>query len=1030
MLAASTSFAVAIPTATVAITPASLNDGDTATVTIRFSEAVSGFSNANLSISGGMISALSTSDNITWSATFTASTGGASRPNNVIAVDMSTVKNVQGEFGAGTVNSNVYSINAGVPLITTATLAQGGVGQAYLQTIAASGGANPYTFSITSGGLPSGLALDTTNGVISGTPSAAGSFTITIRATDAVAQTATKSFTLLISAPTLVMNPTSIPNGSAYAAYSQSLSVSGGTEPYTFGTNVAGLPAGLHMSSAGLLSGTPTVAGSFTFTVQATDRTTGTGAPFTATRSYTLTISAPMIAITPGSLANGTAGQSYNAALTANGGVAPYTYSIISGALPNGMTMSSAGVLSGTATVSGIFPLTVMATDTNGMTATQAYMLTIAAPVLSIAPSTLVPATVGTSYNQTFSASGGIAPYTFTTSGGALPPGLTLNAATGVLSGAPTVAGSYGFTITATDAAHFTANAAYTMTVGDALPVAVADTATTLAGQPVTIRVVDNDTGAISAIAIDSPPSKGTAAVSGTAIIYTPANDFSGTDSFRYTATGPGGTSAPATVTVSVKARPVALSRRISVDAGTTVVVDLTEGATGGPFTAASLVSVSPSSSGTASVAARQLTFTPAFTFDGTATVVFTLSNAFAASAPTALYFDVKGRPDPSKDSEVTGLLTAQADSAKRFASNQTRNFNSRLEQLHDEGDRRRNSMAIRLGYSSDDRLEQDRQFDDLLQNDPVARSGKSSDGVPDFSVHNYAPDDKARGQGAQPQGDINLGRLAVWTGGYVNFGNRSDGNLSLDYTTAGVSAGMDYRFSKSLVAGFGVGYGRDATDVGANGTESRAHAYSGAVYASYSPLKSVFLDGLIGGSWLDFSSRRYETPTGNMAFGDRNGHQMFGSVTASYEQRSAAWLVSPYGRFDFSRSWLGSFTERGTDAYILKYGDQTVDTLAGIVGLRLEYAIPMDWGVLKPGARLEYTHDFEGSSRVSLGYADIQGLPYGYRTDDSGHDYATLGLSLDASINDSWTTNLNYRTTFGMDSQNHAFALRAGRKF
>jgi outer membrane autotransporter protein len=240
----------------------------------------------------------------------------------------------------------------------------------------------------------------------------------------------------------------------------------------------------------------------------------------------------------------------------------------------------------------------------------------------------------------------------------------------------------------------------------------------------------------------------------------------------------------------------------------------------------------------------------------------------------------------------------------------------------------------------------------------------------------------------------------------------------------------MDYRFSKSLVAGFGLGYGRDATDIGANGTESRAHAYSGAVYASYQPFKSTYLDGLIGGSWLDLSSKRYETASGTFAMGDRSGTQIFGSITASYEKRDDAWLISPYGRLDFSRSWLDGYTESGSGAGLLRYGSQTVDTVSGIAGLRVEYAVTTDWGTLKPGARIEYVHDFAGSSQVSLGYADTGGLDYVFQTEGKGSDYVTLGASLDAALSGSWTARFDYRTAVGGVGQSHALGLKVGRNF
>ena len=175
----------------------------------------------------------------------------------------------------------------------------------------------------------------------------------------------------------------------------------------------------------------------------------------------------------------------------------------------------------------------------------------------------------------------------------------------------------------------------------------------------------------------------------------------------------------------------------------------------------------------------------------------------------------------------------------------------------------------------------------------------------------------------------------------------------------------------------------------------------------------------------------RFVTPTGAYAAGSRGGAQLFGSLTAAYEFRDDAWLISPYGRAEFSRSWLDGFTETGGGIYGLTYGDQTIDTLSGVLGIRASYAIPMDWGVLKPGARAEYTHDFAGSSRASLGYTDIGGLPYSIDVRPTVRDYVTLGLSLDMQFDSGWNLGLDYRTGFGgSGNQDHTVAAKLGVRF
>ncbi|MBG3852704.1 putative Ig domain-containing protein, partial [Xanthomonas hortorum pv. carotae] len=171
-----------------------------------------------------------------------------------------------------------------------------------------------------------------------------------------------------------------------------------------------------------------------------------------ASRSYTLTIAAPVIVVAPTALPAATRGTAYSQVLTASGGTAPYTYAVSAGSVPAGLTLASNGTLSGNPTAEGSFNFTVTATDANTFTAAQAYALTVASPNLALPASTLPAGTAGQAYAATIApATGGTAPYSYALSAGALPTGVVVDVATGALSGTPTVAGTFNFTLTATD---------------------------------------------------------------------------------------------------------------------------------------------------------------------------------------------------------------------------------------------------------------------------------------------------------------------------------------------------------------------------------------------------------------------------------------------------------------------------------------------------------------------------------------------------------------------------------------------------
>jgi gliding motility-associated-like protein len=388
-----------------------------------------------------------------------------------------TVTATDSSTGAGAPysGSRSYTLVVAAPLtlIAPSTLTAGTVAAAYSETISASGGISPYTYIIAAGALPAGLTLSSA-GALSGTPTAGGTFNFTITAigssTGAGApHTASRAYALIIAAPTITLPATSLTNANVGVAYNRTLNLAGGgTAPYTYAITAGALPAGISLSSTGTLSGTPTGTGTFNFAVTATDASTGSGPYSSAPRGYTLTVSAPTIAIVPPTVTGGTVGMAYSQTFTASGGTASYSYTITAGALPAGLSLSGTGTLSGTPTSGGTFNFTITATDANTFTGAQAYSLTIGIPTIVVSPSTLTMASVATSYNQAISASGGIAPYSYAITAGALPAGLSLSSA-GALTGTPTAGGSFNFTITATDAAGgsgpYTGSRAYTILV-------------------------------------------------------------------------------------------------------------------------------------------------------------------------------------------------------------------------------------------------------------------------------------------------------------------------------------------------------------------------------------------------------------------------------------------------------------------------------------------------------------------------------------------------------------------------------------
>jgi len=282
------------------------------------------------------------------------------------------------------------------------------------------------------------------------------------------------------------------------------------------------------------------------------------------------------IALSPATLPNGSTTTTYSQTITASGGSAPYAFTVSAGALPPGLTLSTAGELSGPPGQGGSFDFTVTATDAKGCQGSRAYTLVVDCPTISLTPAT--GALPGGLYGQlyalsAFTASGGAAPHSFAVTAGVLPPGFLLASDGNLTSHTPTTTGAFSFTITATDAGGCTGSAAYTLTVrpvaaGDTYGTGVGNTQFVVAGSCpsaistpnvcVTGTVLGNDSGpAVLSASLFSAPANGAVllAANGT-FTYTPNVNFAGpSDSFVYTLTDGNGATNTAAVTVNLSGR-------------------------------------------------------------------------------------------------------------------------------------------------------------------------------------------------------------------------------------------------------------------------------------------------------------------------------------------------------------------------------------------------------------------------------------------------------------------------------------------
>lgn len=1051
--------------------------------------------------------------------------------------------------------SRSYTLIAEPPELEIGTLfgLEGTAGSEFDEAIFVYGGTEPYSVALSAGRLPTGLSL-TADYRISGTPTEAGSFPITLTATDStqiVPATVSADFVVTIAPPELRVSTHGL-DGVLNMPFSDQVIAEGGIAPYRF-TLSGALARGLRLDpDTGVIDGTPTEVGEFNVSITVVDSTTGI--PGTLTSPYGLTINGPTLNLTPaaGGLPPGTAGVGYRQAFIASGGIGPYRYSIQQGSgLPPELRFDASGQLSGTPTAAGTYAFSVTAvdeTDSGVGPVTHAYQLTILAPEIRVVPPSLPNATRALPYSQTLVASGGTAPYGFSITYGVLPQGLVLTRA-GVLAGTPTTAGNTMFVVSATDALGFTGGTIYEMRVVEIPPQAINDTATAIAGTPVNIAVTANDAGPFASIAIATAPVSGTAVVSGFDVVYTANPDFVGTDTFTYALTGPGGR-AQATVTVTVGAIPVARSRSLHAVAGVPIDVDVTEGATGGPFTAATLITIVPANSGTADIAqvgsganaryvmtyfplsdyagaaavtftlgngfatsavatiafdiaprpdppitppevaaalgvqteveqsvdptstvsaptARsrsvdtvagvpvdveltegatggpftsatlveltpassgtvsivevgsdasvryRLTYTPKAGYAGAATATFTLGNGFSTSAVATIAIKVAPRPDPSRDAESRGLLSAQVESAQRFATTQANNFQQRMERMHGAGESRGFSNGLSAATQT------------YCPHEVGAMPGRRCE--------RRAGDTRSADMPQARRKDSNAA-FGVWASGMIRSGNQDarNGDANVDFETDGVSVGADYRLNDAFAFGGGLGYGRDESDIGDSDSRGEADAFTLALYASYSPGDRWFVDMLLGYQSLGYDLRRHVAANDSIVDGSRDGAQWFGSLSAGADMQRGNWQFTPYARMDVARATLDGYSETGDPLYALAYGDLDVDSATGNAGLRIEYRRETDWGAFSPQWRLEYQRDFKGNGAQAMQYADAPSGPfYRMRSSDFDRSRLMLGAGLSFSADNDWSFKLDYRGLIGSGAdRDHGLQFEIGKRY
>jgi len=1004
-----------------------------------------------------------------------------------------TLTNPTGTSGPHTINVTVVGVNS-------AATASGRTNNAFSYTITTNGtpsGANPYSVT---GTLPSGVTLDTATGVISGTPAAgaAGTYPVTVAVNTtigAVNKAVTITITGITSAATI--NGT---QGTPITTYTITTNgTPSGANPYS--VSVGTLPASLALDTAtGQITGTATNAGitnitlsvvttvgtvtlpvtvniAFAGTPAITGPPTATGTVGTAITMVQLVATNPPITsyaatgLPPGlSLAAGSgqitgipmqsqaSGNSnvFNVSVSATNGAGPggssalaftinpnvvpavsgatltpsqnvaFNYDVRAGnvtnlpvsvpitgfaatGLPTGLSINAAGIISGTPTVSGSFTAQVTATNAVGTSTNATFTINVTPTVVPLISSpTAVTGTIDTPITPVSIVASN--PPVTAYGGTGLPPGITVNPTTGLISGAPTSHGTFNATLTATNAAG-PGSLAVTFTIA-AVPAAASaasmtvqlNTATTLDLAPFVVGT------SITGVRIVTNPTYGSVTTSGTRVTYTPRTDYFGADAFTYAAFGAAGESAPAAVTVSIVGRPDP-TRQQNVVGTVSAQVQAAQ-----QFARAQISNFSR----------RLEALHRGGRGSGTAQAPNRNAPVAAVSAPVDPFGEVgDGAATRHADaSAIDAIVVAPTVQTRSAATTREVRANSPTDPASARtGSGAFPSMVVGPGQGGG--VWSPATPPGVVDTSPLATreargaplqipgAGWAADVMSVIATRSLNVAQLASSAGASTPPSSTIGATDFWIEGSINFGHRGPAASGgqIEFSTSGLSFGVDRRLSDNLIVGIGVGVARDKTEIGTDGTKSIAKGASVAAYGSYQPTQNTFVDVLIGAGTINFDTERFVSPINAYAKSDRDGTQIFASLAGGYELRRSGILWSPYGRIDVSHDRLKDGTETGVGNFALHYFGQNMTSVQGALGLRVESVHATSFGWMAPRARLELRHSFDGDLISQIAYADqIAGQHYSISTAAVERNAISIGIGGDFHLRNGLSLGLDYQ--------------------
>lgn len=258
---------------------------------------------------------------------------------------------------------------------------------------------------------------------------------------------------------------------------------------------------------------------------------------------------------------------------------------------------------------------------------------------------------------------------------------------------------------------------------------------------------------------------------------------------------------------------------------------------------------------------------------------------------------------------------------------------------------------------------------------------------------------------------------------GNINVGEKESSNSEkgFDVDSKSITFGLDYQFTDSFLLGIASGYANSNNDFYNNGGEMESHSGNFSIYGSYFLPEDFYVDMILSYAIHNYDNSRtisfpgLRTSATSNTFGDQYG----GSIGFGKDLYVKNFFLSPYVRIEYLRTGIDEYKEKGGGVFGLRVNEQSMFSLASTVGGQINRAISMSWGIISPGIRFEWRHQFRDNQRNI--HSQFINAPAGtgsftIRTNDPDRDYFNLGGSIAITLPEGKSAFLRYETRLGQD--------------